>query len=307
MQLNKKYQPSKEFSKRKSKADVLFPFFLPSYRKFSAEELESLYYHLIVSRNIAQVTGKEYQPLFITGLANTDVQEVMKEKSLLPFFAKLQRLSVAKEKNFKKKDEFLSKFFLNDALYYFDSEKGKNKRESQFFSLLKNNDLLKKEKQLIYWDGSTQTMVNEDDIEWREEEVYLLEIKCFVEAKSEVFSLVTDDILEFFSDGGVLVHHNDKRYKKHIGKKIILPIINKPIMVYGEEGIDTIKDNGIVRLNPLFSQKLHPKADEYLKDSSRETIDVQGKLTNIFGDFAGRDAQETIENLIEMLEEIGNL
>jgi len=50
----------------------------------------------------------------------------------------------------------------------------------------------------------------------------VLEIKCFVETKNEVLTLIVDDIMSFFSDVGVIVHSNDKRYKKHIGKKIIL-------------------------------------------------------------------------------------
>ena len=36
---------------------------------------------------------------------------------------------------------------------------------------------------------------------------------------------------------------NDKRYKKHIGKKIILPMINKSIPIFGESTIDTVTDN----------------------------------------------------------------
>jgi hypothetical protein len=60
----------------------------------------------------------------------------------------------------------------------------------------------------------------------------VLEIKCFVETKNEVLTIVVDDIMSLFLDVGVVVHVNDKRYKKHIGKKIILPMINKSIPIF---------------------------------------------------------------------------
>nr|MBR6099795.1 hypothetical protein [bacterium] len=46
-----------------------------------------------------------------------------------------------------------------------------------------------------------------------------------------------------FSDVAIIVHSNDKRYKKHIGKNIIIPVINKPIPILASTNIDTIKDN----------------------------------------------------------------
>jgi valyl-tRNA synthetase len=34
-----------------------------------------------------------------------------------------------------------------------------------------------------------------------------------------------------FSDVAVMIHNNDKRYKKHLLKKLIIPVINKSIPI----------------------------------------------------------------------------
>lgn len=98
-------------------------------------------------------------------------------------------------------------------------------------SLLSSKSLFSHQEQLVYRDTVYQTPVHSSQIEWREEQENQLHIKCFVEAKSEALTLVVDDLLTFFSDLAVLVHVNDKRYKKYLDKNIIIPIINKTIPI----------------------------------------------------------------------------
>jgi valyl-tRNA synthetase len=37
-----------------------------------------------------------------------------------------------------------------------------------------------------------------------------------VETKNDIFPLVVDDPMLLFSDVAVMIHNNDKRYKKHL-------------------------------------------------------------------------------------------
>ena len=107
-----------------------------------------------------------------------------------------------------------------------------------------------------------------------------------------------------FSDVGVVVHENDKRYKKHIGKKIIIPVINKSIPIFGEKNIDTIKDNGIQRLNPLFSSQALERVKEYQLPTDESYIDDQGHFSEKVANFTGKSVFEFTENIVETLATI---
>ena len=112
----------------------------------------------------------------------------------------------------KKNQTLLSQFFGNEGIHFCSTFQ--NERIQRLFDLLEEKQVWKLSQELVWWD------------------VTQLEVKCFVETKNDVFPLVIDDPLQLFSDKGVLVHPNDKRYKKHIGKKIIIPILNKSIPIF---------------------------------------------------------------------------
>lgn len=130
----------------------------------------------------------------------------------------------------KKNQTLLSQFFGNEGIYFCSTFQ--NERIQRLFDLLEEKQVWKLSQELVWWDVTTQTIVESEDIVWKEEVQTQLEVKCFVETKNDVFPLVIDDPLQLFFDKGVLVHPNDKRYKKHIGKKIIIPILNKSIPIF---------------------------------------------------------------------------
>lgn len=154
-----------------------------------------------------------------------------------------------------------------------------------FLTFLQEKNLRKQSQELVWRDISTQTIVHPDKIERKEEKQLQLEIKCFVETKNDVFPLIIEDPLLLFSDVGIVVHENDKRYKKHIGKKIIIPVINKSIPIFGEENIDTIKDNGIQRLNPFFSAQDLERVKAYGLTTNENYIDDQGHFSEKVANF----------------------
>ncbi len=255
MKLNKKYLPNPAQSNKNLTPDAYFPIVLPAYKKQEGSQISELLFSSVQWAVQSHHAGKQFQPLLIRAASMSGMAEVLKGKAQLPLAAKLQRLATHQKKLQSKEGNLISQLF---SLQNKPKENRFNVRSApvqDFLQLLSERGLLKRKEQLVYRDISSQTIVNPDAIERREEKQLQLEVKCFVEAKHEVFPLVIDDPMLLFSDLGVVVHENDKRYKKHIGKKIIIPVINTSIPVFGEEGVDTIKDNGIQRLNPLIDQE----------------------------------------------------
>lgn len=219
------------------------------------------------------------------------------------------RRQVAQGKKNQKKNQHLLSQFL-----------GENLQEQDYFSFLTEattrdflNSLLSKgtlrpSKELLYRDVTTQTFVNGDDIVRKEVNSTQLEIKCFVETKNETFSLIIEDPFSLFGDLGVLVHPKDKRYKKHLWKRIIIPLINHSIPILEDETIDTVTNNWIVRLNPLLSpEHLQQVIDRQLPLQELEYWDEFGYFSDSVPTLSGRSIFEFKANLINALETIGNL
>lgn len=232
MKINKKYTPFPLQAQNLSSPDGCFPLVLPAYQKLEGKTLSQFIMTAIQRAASSQQLGKTLHPLLISGATTTGTLAVLKGKSQLPFLAKLQRLAKYQKKIRSKDSNLISQLFSLPNLPYESHFSLRSAPVQALLRLLSEKQLWKKKDQLVYRDVSSQSIVSEGNIEWREEKQLQLEVKCFVEAKHEVFPLVIEDPMLFFSDLGVLVHANDKRYKKHIGKKIIIPVINKSIPVF---------------------------------------------------------------------------
>ena len=274
MELTKNYEPKKNINKiKKDSVDFLFPIFLPSYRRISWKSLSWYLNQSIAWKIRSQKLWKKILPCFIRNVDTLWDSLVLENKKDLIFPAKLQRLHNHKDKTYKKILPVFSQIFTQsrfDNIYNFSLTDEKN---SEILNKFQEKWLWKKKEKLVYWDITTQSIVEEDAIEWREEEWLKLTIKCFVETKNDVFPLVVDDPTLLFSDVAIIVHSNDKRYKKHIGKNIIVPVINKPIPILASTTIDTIKDNWILRVNPLLSDESLEKVKELWLNTAEDYID----------------------------------
>jgi valyl-tRNA synthetase len=118
------------------------------------------------------------------------------------------------------------------------------------FDELFKKSLIYKSRELVYWNLSLQTLVGKDDVKFKEEKRKTYRIRYFVDTKKHCMTIATDRPDMIFADVALAVHPLDKRYKKFVGKKVIIPIINKAIPVIMDEKIDMTKDDGVMRICP---------------------------------------------------------
>ncbi len=303
MKLNKNYQSPTQLPSKAQKADAFFPVFLPSYEKINGKSATQLLQLSLERKRKAQQLGKNILPFLFSSTRMDGSSKLLASKTQLPPSAKRHRLATHKQKLLKKQISLLSQLFSCSQLEQYDF----NLYHPEFQKLLtwiEEKKLRKWSQELVWRDVSTQTIVAPEDIERREEKQLQLEVKCFVETKNDIFPLVVTDPMLLFSDVGVVVHENDKRYKKHLGKKIIIPVINKSIPIFGASGIDTVKDNGIQRLNPLLSPEHLEKVKTYQLPIDEQFIDEEGKFTDQLVHFAGKSVFDFTTNIVETLNTI---
>jgi len=107
-------------------------------------------------------------------------------------------------------------------------------------------------------------------------------------------------------DTAVAVNPKDKRYKKLVGKTLVLPLINREIKIIADTMVDVKFGTGAVKVTPS-----HDPNDYILGKKHRlEFINIMspdGKMNEFAGDYRGMERFEAREVILEDLKEKGLL
>lgn len=158
-----------------------------------------------------------------------------------------------------------------------------------------------------YRSNLRQTNISPEDIVWKKVRGNIYNIRYFVDTKNITFVVGTNSPETIFGDVALAVHPEDRRYKKLIGHKVIIPIINKTIPIIGEESIDITKNNGIMRVTPCHDTRSLGIAQKHNLKVNTFAIDHNGCFTKLAGDFGEKKVVDFLDNILQNLEDIHNL
>lgn len=152
-----------------------------------------------------------------------------------------------------------------------------------------------------------QKTLSTEEIERKKTQIKQYNIRYFIDTKNISLIVPTTFPETLFADVALAVHPDDKRYKKIIKNKVIIPIINKAIPIITDESVDPTKGTGIMRITPAHDKKSLIIAQKNWLEINRFAIDKNGCFTETAGDFQGKNANEFIKNIIKNLDDIHNL
>jgi len=181
------------------------------------------------------------------------------------------------------------------------------------FVELYKKGLIYRGKRMVNWDPAARTALSDEEVEMIEEKGHLWHIKYpFLEdqgkPKADEFVIVATTRPEtMLGDEAVAVNPKDPRYTKLVGRKVLLPLQNKPIPVIADELVDPKFGTGCVKVTPA-----HDPADYEMAVRNKLpltiVIGMDGRMTEIAGkDFAGLDRAKARQLAIEKLTEQGLL
>ena len=181
------------------------------------------------------------------------------------------------------------------------------------FVELYKKGLIYRGKRMVNWDPAARTALSDEEVEMIEEKGHLWHIKYPLlddqgQPKANEFVVVATTRPEtMLGDEAVAVNPNDLRYTKLVGKKVLLPIQNKPIPVIADELVDPKFGTGCVKVTPA-----HDPADYEIalrhKLPFTVVIGLDGHMTQAAGkDFAGLDRMKARQAAVEKLTEQGLL
>lgn len=158
-----------------------------------------------------------------------------------------------------------------------------------------------------YWSLEQQKTLGADELYHKKMQTKQYNLRYFVDTKN--ISLIVPTLWPetIFADVALAVHPDDKRYKKLLKNKVIIPIINKTIPIIADESVDPMKGTGIMRITPAHDKKSLMIAQKHNLKIDKFAIDKSGCFTTSAGDFCGKKASEFVKNIIKNLDDIHNL
>jgi len=99
----------------------------------------------------------------------------------------------------------------------------------------------------------------------------------------------------------IYVHPDDKRYKKLVGKKAIVPLFGQEVTIFADESANPEKGSGILMICS-YGDKYDVEAINKRKLEPRIAITADGKLNQLAGIYAGLPIKEARKEILKDLE-----
>lgn len=142
------------------------------------------------------------------------------------------------------------------------------------------------------------------EVEYEQHQGKLYHLRYFIKDTNDYLVVATTRPETYFGDTAVMVHPNDERYKDLIGKKVILPLVNREIEIIADEHVDMEFGTGCVKVTPAHDVNDYEVGKRH--DLEFITIfDEKGILNKECGTFEGQERLEAREPVVAKLQEEG--
>ncbi len=133
----------------------------------------------------------------------------------------------------------------------FTLDDGLSRAVREAFVRLYEKGLIYRGPRMINWSPRLKTAVSDLEVEYVEEPGFLYYFKYrLVDNTEEFIPVATTRPETILGDTAVAVHPEDERYLHYIGKKVLVPILNREIPVIADEYVDREFGTGSLKITP---------------------------------------------------------
>ena len=177
---------------------------------------------------------------------------------------------------------------------------------NEVFVRLYEEGLIYRDFRLMNWCPVCLTVLSDLEVIHEERPGHLWHIRYPVAGSKEYLTVATTRPETMLGDTAVAVHPEDERYQHLLGKKVILPLMNREIPIIGDEMVDREFGTGAVKITPAHD----PNDWEAGKRHGLEQIDVMtedGHINANGGAYKGLERFAARTKIVEDLKEQGFL
>lgn len=169
------------------------------------------------------------------------------------------------------------------------------------FKKMWDDNLVYRGERIVNYCTKHQTSFADIEVEHKNEKGKLWKIAYPTLDKIGEIIIATTRPETMLGDVAVAVHPDDERYKKLIGTRILLPIVDKEIPIIADEYVDMSYGTGAVKITPAHDPNDFEIAKRH--DLPLESIiSPDGKMINVPAQFLGLTPVEARARVLEALE-----
>ena len=171
---------------------------------------------------------------------------------------------------------------------------------------LYNKGFIYRGKRMINWDVKAQTALSDEEVIRRETTQSLYHLRYKIEGTEEYIVIATVRPETIMGDTAICVHPNDERYKHLVGKKALVPLVDRAIPIIADDYVTMDFGTGALKVTPA-----HDMNDNQLgQKHNLEVIDIfndNGTLSEAAQILVGEDRFDARKKIIPLLEASGSL
>lgn len=183
----------------------------------------------------------------------------------------------------------------------FTMDEGCSKAVREAFVSLYEQGLIYQGNYIVNWCPHCQTTISDIEVEHEENQGALYYLNYPLEDGSGHLTIATTRPETMFGDTAVAVHPEDERFKDYIGKNVILPIINKPILVIADDYVEREFGTGCVKITPSHDVNDFEMGQRHNLPHV-VVMDDHGVMNENAGKYEGLDRFECRKQVIEDLK-----
>ncbi len=188
----------------------------------------------------------------------------------------------------------------------FTLDEGLSKAVLTVFKNLYDKGLIYKGKRMINWCPCCKTSISDAEVEYEEEQTNLWHIRYKIVGEDRYIVVATTRPETMLGDTAVAVNPEDDRYKDLVGKKCILPIMNKEIPIIADESVEVDFGTGCVKITPAHDVNDYQVGLRHNLEII-EVFDEENKMNNLVPEYKGLDIMEARKLIVQSLEKTGDL
>ncbi len=188
----------------------------------------------------------------------------------------------------------------------FTMDDGCSKAVREVFVSLYEKGLIYKGSRIINWCPNCVTALSDAEVEYVDKPGHLWHIRYPLADGSGEVVVATTRPETMLGDTGVCVNPNDERYQHIIGKKVILPLVNKEIPVVADDYAEMEFGTGCVKMTPAHDPNDFEVGLRHNLEVIR-VLDDNGVVNALGGKYEGMERYDARKQIVADLEAGGYL
>ncbi|WP_370086617.1 valine--tRNA ligase [Ekhidna sp.] len=163
---------------------------------------------------------------------------------------------------------------------------------------------------MVNWDTEAQTTISNEEVIYNEdgEKAVLYHVKYQIKDSDEFVTIATQRPETIMGDTGIAVNPKDDRFKHLIGKKALVPFINREIPIIGDDYVELDFGTGCLKVTPAHDPNDYEIGQRHNLEII-DTINLDGTLNEKceIDKYVNQDRFKVRKMIVKDLKEAGIL